>query len=67
MARPATGEIRAGLLDMLSNDAPGNRDKAFHYLVEKYTGQAGLSGYPLRLMADRAGNQICVEKEPLMT
>jgi hypothetical protein len=47
---------------MLSNDAPGNRDKAFHYLVEEYTGQAGPSAYPLRLMADAPGTQICVGK-----
>jgi hypothetical protein len=31
---PATCEFRAGLLDMLANDAPENRAKAFHYLLE---------------------------------
>jgi hypothetical protein len=30
---PATCEFRAGLLDMLENDEPENRSKAFHYLL----------------------------------
>jgi hypothetical protein len=30
----ATCEFRAGLLDMLGNDAPENRTKAFHYLLK---------------------------------
>jgi hypothetical protein len=31
---PATCEFRAGLLDMLANDAPENRTEAFHYLLK---------------------------------
>jgi hypothetical protein len=31
---PATCEFRAGLLDMLGNDAPEIRAKAFHYLLK---------------------------------
>jgi hypothetical protein len=31
---PATCEFRAGLLDMLANDAPENRAKLFHYLLK---------------------------------
>jgi hypothetical protein len=31
---PATCEFRAGLLDMLENDEPENRSKAFHYLLK---------------------------------
>jgi hypothetical protein len=31
---PATCEFRAGLLDMLGNDEPENRSKAFHYLLQ---------------------------------
>lgn len=31
---PATCEFRAGLLDMLENDEPDNRSKAFHYLLK---------------------------------
>ena len=31
---PATCEFRAGLLDMLSNDAPEKRAEAFHYLLK---------------------------------
>lgn len=31
---PATCEFRAGLLDMLANDAPERRSEAFHYLLK---------------------------------
>ena len=31
---PATCEFRAGLLDMLANQAPENRTNAFHYLLK---------------------------------
>ncbi|MBV8771503.1 MAG: hypothetical protein JO166_04095 [Deltaproteobacteria bacterium] len=31
---PATCEFRAGLIDMLGNHAPADRDKAFHYLLK---------------------------------
>ena len=31
---PATCEFRAGLLDMLANDAPEKRTEAFHYLLK---------------------------------
>ena len=31
---PATCEFRAGLLDMLQNDEPEDRSKAFHYLLK---------------------------------
>jgi hypothetical protein len=31
---PATCEFRAGLLNMLENDEPENRSKAFHYLLK---------------------------------
>jgi hypothetical protein len=31
---PATCEFRAGLLDMLANDAPERRSQAFHYLLK---------------------------------
>jgi hypothetical protein len=31
---PATCEFRGGLLDMLGNDAPADRAKAFHYLLK---------------------------------
>jgi hypothetical protein len=31
---PATCDFRAGLLDMLANDAPEKRPQAFHYLLK---------------------------------
>ena len=59
-------EFRAGLLDMLGNDEPENRDKLLSLPIEEYTTQVGLSGILCGSWLT-AGTQVGVEKELLMT